>query len=150
MVLHTSGVREGHPDYERQISSSLWRSETEKQQAGIRERFCGPCSVNAWQSGATVHNQAFSRASSLSRESIFFEMTRGTSTRRCLICIKGCARAYELRARMRDLLNSTQAVVYREPTGKSVDFVFVDHEDKVRTGHGSYIGEEMSPLTMPQ
>ena len=37
---------------------------------------------------------------------IFFEMTRGT--RRCLICIKGCARAYKLRARMRDLLNSSQ------------------------------------------
>ena len=106
MVLHTSGVREGHPDYERQISSSLWRSETEKQQAGIRERFCGPCSVKAWQSGATVHSQAFQQ--SLSRESIFLEMTRGT--RRCLICIKGCARAYELGAHMRDLLNSTQII----------------------------------------
>ena len=123
MVQHTSGVREGHPDYEHQISSSLRRSETEKQQAGIRERFCGPCSVNAWQPGATVHSQAFSRASSLSRESIIFEMTRGT--RRCLICIKGCARAYELCAHMRDLLNSTQIwryIVYREPTSKSVDF----------------------------
>ena len=80
MVLHTSGVREGHPDYERQISSSLWRSEAEKQQAGIRERFCGPCSVNAWQSGATVHSQAFSRASNLSRESL----TLGAASKRAL------------------------------------------------------------------
>ena len=65
-------------------------------------------------------------ASSLSRESIFFEMTRGTR------------------------LHTDMAVVYRELTGKSVDFVFVDHEDKVRTGHGSYIGEEVqsSPVLL--
>ena len=66
MVLHTSGVREGHPDYDQSVEvrdgeAAGW------DQGEILWSMLGK--INAWQSGETVHSQAFSRASS---ESNFF------------------------------------------------------------------------------
>ena len=101
-------MREGHPDYMRQISPSLWRS-------GRSSRLAG------WDQVPSS--------------------------------IKGCARTYKLRARMRDLLNSSQ--IYGGTLGGSLPggkqpVVRSWITKIVCTGHVTYIGEEMSPLTMPR